>query len=113
MGLPNYPSADSIRAALLVRADALALKAGLSRSAISKSALNDPSFLQKVADGENFTVRSYERLMSWIDAHTGLQIRKVFYKRQPTIVKRKARMARPNMRNGGDTHKTKRRRSRI
>ena len=67
--LSDYPRADKIREALLSRADALSNRTGLHRSAISKRAVNDTSFLHKVAAGENFTIRSYERVMTWIDTH--------------------------------------------
>lgn|SRR5215813_11358124 len=79
----HYPRADEIREALLSRADALARLTGLSRSVISKKALNDTSFLHKVAAGGNFTVRSYERLMAWIDRRDkSYEPRDGFVKRQ-------------------------------
>lgn len=82
--LSNYPDADTIRTKLLDRADTLGRLIGLHRSAMSKRALNDTSFLHKVAAGENFTIRSYARMMRWIDKRYAL------YERQVPSVKKKA-----------------------
>jgi len=120
--LPNYPRATEIRAALIERADLIGRALGMSRGALSKSALNDYQFLPKVAAGGNFTLRSYERLMKWIDGrHRDLQrdlqelqlelqlAEREPYERQLTIVKGKDRRRGRNMRAGHDKRKTKRR----
>ena len=65
----NYPRAADIRAALLTRAEAFSRETGMPRTAIGREALNDTSFLSQVADGRNFTLRSYERVMDWLDTH--------------------------------------------
>lgn len=115
MELPEYPRAKDIRAALLTRADMLGLAFGLSRSVISKKALGDNSFLQKVAAGRNFTLRSYKRLNDWIDKRHAVLTERELYKHQLTVVKHPPRVGPPraggNMRAAHNKGKTKQRRS--
>jgi hypothetical protein len=80
--LSHYPRADQIRDALLTNTAAMAVLMGLPVSAVSKMALNDTSFIHKVAQGGNFTIESYDRMMSWIDK------RMTLYERQIGFVKR-------------------------
>jgi len=80
--LSHYPRADQIRDALLTNTAAMAVLMGLPVSAVSKMALNDTSFIHKVAQGGNFTIESYDRMMSWIDKRMAL------YERQIGFVKR-------------------------
>lgn len=115
MELPDYPRAKDIRSVLLARADMFGLAFSLPRSTISKKALGDSSFLQKVAAGGNFTLRSYKRLNDWIDKRHAVLSERELYKRQLTVVKHPPRAgsqrAAGNMRNGHNKRKTKQRRS--
>lgn len=67
MSRSNYPSAANIRAALLLRAASFRRKTGMPLSAIGKNAINDSAFLFAVAEGRNLTLRTYQRVMDWID----------------------------------------------
>jgi len=85
----DYPRAAQIRRALLNRATTLSRLIGVPRSGIAKKALNDSSFLHKVAAGGNFTIRNYARMMKWIDRR-----HKQHTQRQATgFVKREKRRA--------------------
>lgn len=59
--------ADLIRQTLLDRAEAHAQASGCSLSAIGEAALRNGKFLNDVKNGANFTIRTFQRVMDWID----------------------------------------------
>lgn len=61
-------SADTIRQKLIERAEAFAAKHRVSLSYIGVEALKDSKFLAEVKNGRNFTIRSYQAVMDWMDA---------------------------------------------
>ncbi len=63
----DYPTSASIRAVLLWRASRFTELTGVTLSAIAKQAINDPALFTRVARGCNFTVLTYQRVMSWLD----------------------------------------------
>jgi hypothetical protein len=67
MALTSYPDEQDIRAALVRRAEEFSRKTGISKTEIGKRAVNDGAFIGQVAEGRNFTIRLYCRLMHWLD----------------------------------------------
>jgi hypothetical protein len=65
----DYPTDADIRAVLLRRAEQFARVTGMPPSAIAKQSVNDPAFFLRLARGRNFTVSTYQRVMSWLDRH--------------------------------------------
>lgn len=63
-----HPTADDIRKRLLERAEAFAKAHKVSLSYIGLEALRDSKFLPEVRNGRNFTIRSYQTVMDWMDA---------------------------------------------
>lgn len=61
-------SADDIRSHLLARVEAYATRSGMSVSAISKEAVKDDRFVARARAGANFTVKTYQQMMDWLDA---------------------------------------------
>lgn len=61
-------SAETIRQSLLDRADAFAAKHDVSLSFIGMEALKDSKFIAEVRNGRNFTIRSYQAVIDWMDA---------------------------------------------
>lgn len=61
-------TADAVRQHLLDRAKAYADRSNTSLSAISMSAIKDSKFLANVERGDNFTLRTYQRVIDWLDA---------------------------------------------
>lgn len=61
-------SANTVREHLLARARSFCEARKTSFSAIGDAAINDSKFLANVEKGENFTVRTYQRVIDWIDA---------------------------------------------
>jgi hypothetical protein len=69
MSRADYPTEGTIRAVLLWRAEQFARATGMPLSAIASRAVNDPAFFLRLGRGRNFTVATYQRLMSWFDRH--------------------------------------------
>jgi hypothetical protein len=63
----SYPTAQTLRDALLDRVDRFAGLAGGSRSSIGMQAVGDPKIVHRIAKGKNFTIDVYGRLMAWLD----------------------------------------------
>ncbi len=61
-------TADSVRKNLLDRANAFCGRHGYSFSRIGEEALNDSKFLAHVQRGGNFTIKTYQRVLDWMDA---------------------------------------------
>lgn len=61
-------TADDVRQHLLRRADAFRKQFGMSFSAIGDAAIKDSKFLANVEKGENFTLKTYQRVLDWLDA---------------------------------------------
>jgi hypothetical protein len=60
-------TAEAVRKNLLDRAAAFRDAHNQSFSAISEAATKDSKFLARVQAGENFTIRSYQRVIDWLD----------------------------------------------
>jgi hypothetical protein len=61
------PKEQDIRTALIQRAEEFSRQTGMSKTEIGKLAVNDGAFLAQVADGRNFTIKLYQRVMDWLD----------------------------------------------
>lgn len=59
---------DAIRQSLLRRAEIFRAETKISFSRISEDAVKDSKFLARVANGGNFTISTYQRVMDWLDA---------------------------------------------
>jgi hypothetical protein len=60
-------SSDDIRTALVARAEAFAMANNTSLSAIGLNAVNDTKFLIRVRDGLGFNIKTYQRVIDWLD----------------------------------------------
>lgn len=60
--------ANAIRDQMVARAEAYAKTNSTSLSAISKAAVNDDRFLARAKAGHNFTLKTYQQLIDWLDA---------------------------------------------
>jgi hypothetical protein len=60
-------TAETVRRNLLARAAAFSEARKVSFSAISEAATKDSKFLARVQAGENFTIKSYQRVIDWLD----------------------------------------------
>lgn len=60
-------SDDAIRQNLLARATAFSDRTGYSFSRIGEEAIRDSKFLANVKSGRNFTVKTYQRVIDWMD----------------------------------------------
>jgi len=65
----SFPTEQEIRDALIQRADEFSRQTGIPKTEIGKRAVNDGAFLGQVAEGRNFTINLYRRLMDWLDAN--------------------------------------------
>lgn len=68
MRKPVDITAEAVRGNLLARAASFAVAHRYSLSRISEEATKDSKFLARVQAGENFTIRSYQRVIDWLDA---------------------------------------------
>lgn len=59
--------ADAIREQMVSRAEAFADRTKTSLSAISKAAVKDDRFLARAKAGHNFTLKTYQQLIDWLD----------------------------------------------
>lgn len=66
-------TADAIRATLLARAGAYAERTGCKLSRIGEEAIRDSKFLANVQSGGNFTIKTYQRVIDWIDEQEAAQ----------------------------------------
>lgn len=57
-----------IRQSLICRAEAYAKSSRTSFSAIGLAAVSDSKFLSRVQNGLSFNIRTYQRVMDWLDA---------------------------------------------
>ena len=62
-------TADAVRQHLLMRAKAYCEARSCSFSHIGEEAIKDSKFLARVQAGENFTVKTYQRVIDWLDHH--------------------------------------------
>lgn len=67
MNAPLEITAESVRQRLLDRATAYVERTNSSMSFISQQAVSDSKFLANVAKGDNFTLRTYQRVIDWLD----------------------------------------------
>lgn len=58
---------DHIRSYLLERAQAYADRIDRKLSFVSQQAVSDSKFLDHVKDGGNFTVKTYQKIIDWLD----------------------------------------------
>ncbi|MBN7755462.1 hypothetical protein JYP46_01380 [Nitratireductor aquimarinus] len=66
--MKKTPTAETIRQELLKRANAYAQKHGKSLSFISEQAVKDSKFLAEVSRGRNFTIKTYDAVIGWLDS---------------------------------------------
>ena len=59
---------NDIRNCLIERASAYAKAAKTSFSAIGVAAVGDSKFLSRVQTGLSFNIRTYQKVMDWLDA---------------------------------------------
>ena len=64
---PQTIPSQVIRDTLIQRAEAFIKANKSSFSAIGLGAVNDSKFLGRVASGENFSVKTYQRVIDWMD----------------------------------------------
>lgn len=57
-----------IRETLINRASAYATRANTSLSAIGLASVNDGKFLGRVQNGLGFNIKTYQKVMDWLDA---------------------------------------------
>ena len=65
---PQTIPSQVIRDTLIERARAFVETKKSSFSAIGLGAVNDSKILSRVANGENFSVKTYQRVIDWMDA---------------------------------------------
>lgn len=68
MSEPVEITAAAVRQTLLNRAASFAETHKYSFSRIGDEALKDSKFLARVQAGDNFTIKTYQRVIDWIDA---------------------------------------------
>lgn len=61
-------TAEQVRAHLLARVDAYQVKTGCTDAKLGTDAVRDHKILSRIRSGENFTIRTYQRLIDWLDA---------------------------------------------
>ena len=57
-----------LRTNLIKRAEYLAKVKGLTEETVGLRALKDNTFFKRMRGGAGFTVKTYDRLMAWMDA---------------------------------------------
>ncbi len=63
------PTSETVRKALLDRANEYRTLTGLKLGTVSDRCAGDGKFLLEVERGNNFTVDRYQKAMDWFDAH--------------------------------------------
>ncbi len=58
---------QELRNALLDRAKAVCATLDVSEETIGQRALNDNTFFRRIRNGAGFTVKTYDRLMAWME----------------------------------------------
>lgn len=58
---------EAIRANLIARAEAYASRTGCKLSRIGEEAISDTKFLSNAKNGSNFTIKTYQRVIDWLD----------------------------------------------
>lgn len=58
-----------VRTCLLDRAAAFSSERGMSFSAIGIAAVGDSKFLSRVRSGLGFNIKTYQRLLDWLEAN--------------------------------------------
>lgn len=61
-------TADAVRQHLLTRVDAFCERTKNSASHVGEQAVRDSKFIANVRRGDNFTVKTYQRVIDWLDA---------------------------------------------
>lgn len=59
-----------VRACLIERATAYSAEHGVSFSAIGVAAVGDSKFLARVRSGLGFNIKTYQRLIEWLETST-------------------------------------------
>lgn len=60
-------TADAVRQTLLSRATAFSEAHRYSFSRIGEESIKDSKFLARVQAGDNFTIKTYQRVIDWLD----------------------------------------------
>lgn len=61
-------TADQVRGHLLDRVNAYQSKVSVSDAKIGTDAVGDHKILVRIRAGENFTIKTYQRLIDWLEA---------------------------------------------
>ena len=64
---------DDIRACLVQTAEKFSKTSGMSLSAIGVASVGDSKFIARVRSGYGFNVKTYQRVMSWIECQQSLE----------------------------------------
>jgi len=64
----NHITAEQVRSHLLERVDAYQAKVAVTDATIGTKAVGDHKILGRIRAGENFTLKTYQRLIDWLDA---------------------------------------------
>lgn len=60
---------ETLRQHLIAAAQAFEAASGITMPTIGRRALNDNTLLPRLAAGQGFTVKTYDRLMLWLSAN--------------------------------------------
>lgn len=60
---------QTLREQLLFLANGYATATGVSEKTIGKRAINDNTFFDRLAEGNGFTVKTYDRVVRWLSAN--------------------------------------------
>lgn len=65
---PSLITEADVRACLIERATAYSIEYDVSFSAIGIAAVGDSKFLSRVRSGLGFNIKTYQRLIEWLEA---------------------------------------------
>jgi len=56
---------ETLRAQLLKLADIFETAAGVTKPSVGKLALGDNTFFRRIAAGDNFTIKTFDKIVQW------------------------------------------------
>lgn len=68
MSTTKHITADNVRETLIQRIDAYKELTGKSDSFVGKEAVKDDRFVSRIRNGGNFTVKTYQQVIDWLEA---------------------------------------------
>ena len=57
---------ESLRSGLLATVAAFEAATGISAKTVGKRSINDNTFFPRISAGDNFTVKTYDRVIGWM-----------------------------------------------